>query len=540
MTSQQQKVEELVKSVEQHHEQYLGTLRSLHDTLGHRRRERSDTQTTVNESFLPPVRALTGPVFSTLSQPTLSFPPAQKSTLDTSDRLSLYPANSPKPLPLTPNPNSGEFAIRDEDLNFIPLLDGTSFAKEHPKPSSTPPDETPRVTKKLTPLRFTDDMLLSHLRDSEFWGETARLLEEPLKRRGEIDLAVPFRDFAAYEREGYLSATFEIYDVAGDASARKTSVDVDVQGLVKYAGDGPYDMQDEIVDAPMVWESIKEVNQDGKSVGRITIVQEPTPLILAALHLTMAPHFDMSELIHHFLSDIPNRGRTHACLHRAFEKDPYHLSAPIPEAAISFAHLRQRSFFFAFKYYTVVGDDLEPAAWQRFDKRESDKRTGDHVDIAECGSILALSLEGEPTKPLRIRPRRERTREGFLFDTFGPWHLLNIQSFPDDEHTVRSEEFQQKSFYSGPYAFLDLLTAEYRDAGKRNQTLHERITKLITPPVSPSLPLHTTIADFPRPSSCSIVDYEISFSSKTNTSPTFAAISGPTTLLPSSTPVSKP
>lgn len=484
MASQQQKVEDLVKSVEKQHEQYLASLRSLHENLTPRRRERSDTQTTVNESFLPPARALTGPVFSSGAQPALSFPPVRKSTLDAPDRVSIYTGNSPRPLPVTPNPNSGEFAIRDEDLNFIPLLDGSSPAKEFPKPSSTPPDETPRTTKYLTPLRFTDDMLLLHLRDSEFWGETARLLEEPLKRRGEIDLAMPFRDFAAYEREGYLSATFEVYDITDDAKAKKTSVDVDVQGLVKYAGDGHYDMQDEIVDAPMVWESIREVNSDGKSVGRITIVQEPTPLILAALHLTMAPHFDMSEIIHHFLSDTPNRGRTHACLHRAFEKDPYSLSAPIPEAAISFANLRQRSFFFAFKYYTVVGDDLEPAPWQRFDKRESDKRGGDHVDIAECGSILALSLEGEPTKPLRIRPRRERTREGFLFDTFGPWHLLNIQSFPDDEHTVRSEDFQQKNFYNGPYAFLDLLIAEFRDAGKRNQILHERITKLITPPVS--------------------------------------------------------
>lgn len=228
MTGQQQKVEELVKSVEKHHEQYLSSLRSLHDSLGHRRRERSDTQTTINESFLPPVRALTGPVFSSGSQPTLSFPPARKSTLDAADRVSLYPGNSPRPLPVTPNPNNGDFAIRDEDLNFIPLLDSTSPAKEAPKPSSTPPDETPRTTKPLTPLRFTDDMLLLHLRDSEFWGETARLLEEPLKRRGDIDLAIPFRDFASYEREGYLSATFEIYDIAADASARKTSVDVDV------------------------------------------------------------------------------------------------------------------------------------------------------------------------------------------------------------------------------------------------------------------------------------------------------------------------
>lgn len=214
----------------------------------------------------------------------------------------------------------------------------------------------------------------------------------------------------------------------------------------------------------------------------------------------MAPHFDMSELLEHLLSDKLNRGRTHAFMHRAFERGPSSsrhpsLSGPplstnpaanplSTNSDASFTHLRQRSFFFVFKYYTVVGEGLEPASWQRYDKRPSDKRLGDHIDIAECSSILALSLGGQPIKSLRTRgARRERIREGFLFDTFGPWHLLSVQSFPDDQHTVRSEEFQQKSFYNGPYAFLDLLVAEYRDAGKRNQILHERITKLITPPV---------------------------------------------------------
>jgi hypothetical protein len=150
---------------------------------------------------------------------------------------------------------------------------------------------------------------------------------------------------------------------------------------------------------------------------------------------------------------------------------------------VSFSRLRQRSFFFVFKYYTVLGDGLEPAPWQRYDRRDLPERLGDHIDIAECGSVLALSLGGEPTKPVRIRPRRERVKEGYLFDTFGPWQLLSIQSFPDDLHTVRSDDFTQKSFYNGPYAFLDLLVAEYRDAAKRNLILHERITKLITPPV---------------------------------------------------------
>src|SRR5688572_7774362 len=112
--------------------------------------------------------------------------------------------------------------------------------------------------------------------------------------------------------------------------------------------------------------------------------------MLAALHLTMSPHFDMSELLQHFLSDAP-RHRTHACLNRAFERLPSSPAAappslsdaaPFPPLATT-CNVRQRSFFFVFKYYTVVGDSLCPAPWQKFDKRPSDKRLGDHIDIAE-------------------------------------------------------------------------------------------------------------------------------------------------------------
>lgn len=268
MASQQQKLEELVKTVERHHEQYLRSLRSLHEGLSQRKRERSDTQTSINEAFLPPLRVLSGPVFSSDPSSSQGAPLPRRSTLDAPNTSSSFP--SPRPLPVSPNPNDGAF-VHDEDLTFIPLLDTTPTSQ--PKTTSIPAaDETPRTTKPLTPMSFTDDMLLRHLRDSEFWGETARLLDEVLRRRADIDLAMPFRDFASYEREGYLSATFEVYDVAADATARKTSADVDVQGLVKYAGDGPFESQDEIVDAPMVWEAIKDINPDGDSVGRITLV----------------------------------------------------------------------------------------------------------------------------------------------------------------------------------------------------------------------------------------------------------------------------
>ena len=290
MAAQQRSLEELMARTAERDEHYPDSLGSLHEG-GHvlRSRERSDTQVTINEAYLAPARVHSGPVFSAdvggaYNHHTIPVPGPRgrrSSTLEAPERpSSIYPSPITRPLPLTPNPNSGEFSLHDEDLSFIPLLDTNGRQQQQQqqsnnKRSSTPTDNTPRTTKPLKRLSFTDDMLLRHLRDSEFWGETARLLEEVLsqRRRGDIDLAVPFRDFASYEREGYLSATFELYDIAADATVRKTSADVDVQGLVKYAGDGgPFESQDEIVDAPMVWDSIKDVNPEGHSVGRIMSV----------------------------------------------------------------------------------------------------------------------------------------------------------------------------------------------------------------------------------------------------------------------------
>lgn len=168
---------------------------------------------------------------------------------------------------------------------------------------------------------------------------------------------------------------------------------------------------------------------------------------------------------------------------RAFEKTP----------------LRQRTFFFVFKYYTILEKGLTPAPWQAYDKRPLDRRSDDHIDIVECSSVLALSLQdnspdsdsragGKDLKTQciarRVRGRgRVVAEKGKIYDTFAPWHLLNIQSFPDRLHSVREDESLTEPFYNGPYAFLDCLGMEYRDAVKRYTHLYEMITKLITPPV---------------------------------------------------------
>jgi hypothetical protein len=153
------------------------------------------------------------------------------------------------------------------------------------------------------------------------------------------------------------------------------------------------------------------------------------------------------------------------------------------DRAFEATELRQRSFFFVFKYYTVVGETFTPASWQNYDDRPADKRSADHIDICECSSILTLSLSGEPIRNFGRKKKKSKTALGKIYDPFASWQLVNIQFFPDDEHDMRNED-SRKNFCNGPYAFLDSLAMEYRDSVKRNIALNDRITKLITPPVS--------------------------------------------------------
>lgn len=296
MAQRNQALDELVKNVEAYHEQYVKSLRTLHAGVSRNRSDTVESRNTVNEHFLPPARVVSGPIFDVASGSShVTFPRPRRATLEVPVPPAIHPP-SPQPLPVTPDPNNGEFLVRDEDLNFIRLLDPTpgppstsSLSSTQPAAQQTQPlpllDETPRTSIRLTPLSFTDDMLLRHLRDADFRGQTARLLDDVLpRRRGDMDLSAvsSFREFAAYEREGYASTTFEVYDVGPDATARKTSVEVEGGDVgqgesVKYAGDGPYESQGDVVDAPMVWEAIRDVNMDLASVGRITYVVSALP-----------------------------------------------------------------------------------------------------------------------------------------------------------------------------------------------------------------------------------------------------------------------
>ncbi|KLU84750.1 hypothetical protein MAPG_03786 [Magnaporthiopsis poae ATCC 64411] len=369
----------------------------------------------------------------------------------------------------------------EEDCDFIPLLPLIDHqpAKLHQQqqqpqqqqsipipPRSSPQDGEIASAQTLLPSRsFSGEQLVRHVQnlDEGRAGTLIALLDDTWRRRSELDEA---KLLATREGELYGSATYEVYDVGRDSVATPQH---DERGST---GDGALDLE-------TVWNTVKDINpvtagQDhqgpatpaGGAVGRMTILQEPSPIMLSAAHLTMAEHFDMDELIQHLVTQQGNKGKTRAYMqHRAFES----------------SEVRQRSFFFVFKYYTAVGEGLSPAPYQQYDRRAQDYKSPDHIEITECSSVLALSLGGPPVSPIYMRGRRRRSyQSGKVFDHFAPWHLLSIQSFADNEHSMRSDD-AKKPFYSGPYAFLDSLAAEYRDAAKRYALLNDMITKLITP-----------------------------------------------------------
>lgn len=132
----------------------------------------------------------------------------------------------------------------------------------------------------------------------------------------------------------------------------------------------------------------------------------------------------MDELYQHLVSTNGNKGKTRVCAPRALEEWWLIVAAQaFMNRAFEAKPLQQRTFFFVFKYHTVLGDGLTPATWQAHDSRPVDHRSPDHIDISECSSILALSLDGDPVKKVNHRVRRRGVQQGKLYDTFAPWYV---------------------------------------------------------------------------------------------------------------------
>lgn len=219
--------------------------------------------------------------------------------------------------------------------------------------------------------------------------------------------------------------------------------------------------------ATEIWHSIRDIgmSKDRPVVGRITVAREPSPILFGALHLTFQDAFDVDELFAHLVRTEASS----AHMYRSFNEDRRH----------------QRTFFFNFEYYTIIGDECKPMDWQRADKSSS--KHNSHIPLSRCGAIVALALYDEKPRRVRNRARRARTKYGWVQDVWSPWQVLQLECFPDWKSTPvhgTPYTFEAKHrFLNGAEAFLHALLTEYRDARRRYHEIYRRITDLVTPPL---------------------------------------------------------
>ncbi|KAG0647248.1 hypothetical protein D0Z07_7222 [Hyphodiscus hymeniophilus] len=307
-------------------------------------------------------------------------------------------------------------------------------------------DDELYVQTYLPSYKFDHENLRQHLKHHPFNVSGKKILETVIDNGRLLDPTL-FPEYPPNDRSH--NSHYSVFDVGADG-APLSRHEVVKPGTTS-------------IDSA-IWQAIQDLNTGSadqrKAVGRISIIREPSPIILGALHLTMNSHFDMDEIFIHLISSEAS-------------------SAHISDRAFSADARRQRSFIFNFDYYTVIGDGCAPMPWQLTDIIP--KKSSEHIPISRCSSIVALSLTGGYIKKLKNSARRAKTQYGYVYDPWASWHVLNIQCYPDHKHSMDSHD-STKHYVNGPEAFLTTLLAEFKDAQKRFEEIYNKISKLVTPP----------------------------------------------------------
>ncbi|RDW67859.1 hypothetical protein BP6252_09255 [Coleophoma cylindrospora] len=418
--------EELLRRLDQQHQAYLETFRLVHEAL------LSNSGATNNASGITTIPEGT---------PTIDVPNLRRlrrSTLDTTD-------TDPR------SERSSSVLLSPEIVKSATFRSSVTGDDS----DSSDDDEDLYVQDPLPPRSWDREGLRHHLKTYKFNEEGQKLLESVV-----VDGTLTNPDIARVFDGGFelgVGSHYSVFDVGPDGAPLSRHEVVEK---------GTKSIHDAI------WQVIRDVNSDStkerKAVGRITIIREPSPIVFGALHLTMNEYFDMDEIFSHLVHDS-DRGASSAHMGstRAFHDD----------------HRRQRTFIFNFEYFTILGPGCEAMPWQVSDKAKATSSPA-HIPISRCSSVVALSLSGAPVRKLKNVSRRKRTTvNGYLYDTWAPWHVLNIQCYPDLKHSMNVHD-SSKHYVNGPEAFLYTLLGEFRDCQKRFDEIYEKITKLVTPPAN--------------------------------------------------------
>ncbi|KAL8849157.1 MAG: hypothetical protein Q9221_005834 [Calogaya cf. arnoldii] len=312
--------------------------------------------------------------------------------------------------------------------------------------SDTDDNESLFVQDPLPKESYDEDGLRKHLRDYNWTSFDREIVGSVLDNKQLLQRTAIFPVTLGPVDDRSHFSHYSIFDVGKDGAPLQ----------IQRADQKP------VSRAQAIWNNIKSINADPtrtrEAVGRITIVREPSPLLFAALHYTMTPHFDMDEIFRLLTED-----KTKAEAHRPFSPD----------------HRHQRSFVYTLDFFTIIGDECQPMTWQKASEDHGSSET--HVPISRCSSVVALSLTGQPMQQVKNKARRAEQKIGQIFDPFAPWHVLSMQSYPDWRHSIDAHN-STRHYVNGPEAFLITLHAEFKDAQKRLLEVYNRISDLVRMP----------------------------------------------------------
>ncbi|KAJ4364067.1 hypothetical protein N0V83_009522 [Neocucurbitaria cava] len=309
------------------------------------------------------------------------------------------------------------------------------------------------VQAELPSQSFDHEHLREHLKSHD-WTEHGReilasIVSDPAKLSKQPHL-FHLGPGPADDRSHY--SHFQVYNVGPNGVPELVEVSGADNGMSK---------------ATEIWHALRDIgnSKDKTTVGRITVAREPSPILFGALHLTLHNIFDMDELFMHLVRTEASSSH----MFRAFNADPRH----------------QRTYFFNFEYYTIIGDECKPMQWQRADKILT--AFDQHVPLSRCSAVVALALFDDNPRRLRNRVRRAKTKYGWSHDLWSPWQVLQLECFPDWKSTPLNGApyaFEAGHRYlNGAEAFLHALLTAYRDARKRYDEIYKQITDLVTPPL---------------------------------------------------------
>jgi hypothetical protein len=233
------RVEEILKSAEHHHEQYLKALRLLLEAQATSSRM---TRSGSNESHPSPLLKA------------VSFGSAQSN----GERPRRLTNESFKTHPVSMSDGLGLLFSGDEHGNFLPLTPPSRTA------SAKPEGFVPSISRPFPQESFSEGDLVDHIHSIDENNQHAvTALGDVWQKRAELDASNVLGSFESGEGSRFESATYQVYEVAGNGTPELMQIQAEQAYFA--GGDGDGDIRD-----ASVWRVLKNINVDGNAVGRMT------------------------------------------------------------------------------------------------------------------------------------------------------------------------------------------------------------------------------------------------------------------------------